>query len=57
MNLLGFLSESVFFGSGKAGVVLAVAGVVLVGLLVWMLWAERRLSQLERKINERNPRH
>ena len=57
MTILGFLSESVFFGSGKAGVVLAVAGVVLVGLLVWMLWAERRLSQLERKINERNPRH
>jgi len=56
MNLLGFLSESVFFGSGKAAVVLAVAGVVLVGFLVWMLWAERRLSRLERKINERDPR-
>ncbi|MGA1374115.1 MAG: CcmD family protein [Flavobacteriales bacterium] len=45
------LSESVFLGSGKAGVVLAVAGVVLIGLLAWMLWAERRLTRLERKIN------
>lgn len=55
MNTL-LLSESVFLGSGKAGVVLAVAGVVLVGLLVWMIWAERRLAQLERKINANEPR-
>lgn len=50
MNPLAFLSESVFFGSGKAGVVLAVAGVVLIGLLAWMLWAERRLNRLEKTI-------
>lgn len=39
--------EGLFFGSGKAMVVVAVAATVLIGLAVWMWRAEKRLGRME----------
>ena len=44
--------ERVFFGSGKAGVVLAVAAVILLGILIWIGRAQIRLRQLESRAEE-----
>jgi hypothetical protein len=44
--------ERVFFGSGKAGVVLAVAAVILLGILIWIGRAQIRLRQLESRSEE-----
>ena len=46
--------EGLFFGAGGAGVVVAVASTILIGLALWMWRAERRLSELERDIKDRN---
>lgn len=42
--------EGVFLGSGKAGVVVGVAALILLGLLGWMWRAHRRLASLEQRI-------
>ena len=40
------------FASGKINVVLAVVGVILVGLFVFLFMVERRLRKLEKKSEE-----
>lgn len=44
--------EKVFFGSGKAYVVLAVAVVILLGILFWIGRAQMRLRDLESRAEE-----
>ena len=42
--------EGVFLGAGKAGVVVGVAAIILIGLLLWMAQAGRRLKALETRL-------
>ena len=45
--------EESMYASGKINVVLAVVGVVLLGLFVYMFIMERRLRKLEKKSEAR----
>lgn len=60
MNLLSILflqatpMEEVFFGSGKAWVVLAVGATILLGLVGWIWRAQIRLKELEQHIKAMN---
>ena len=42
--------EQVFFGSGKAWVVLAVGATILLGLVGWIWRAQSRLKRLESRM-------
>lgn len=42
--------EGLFLGAGKAGVVVGVAALILIGLLLWMAQAGRRLNALETRL-------
>ena len=42
--------EGLFLGAGKAGVVVGVAALILIGLLLWMAQAGRRLNALESRL-------
>jgi len=42
--------EAVFFGSGKAWVVLAVGATILLGLVGWIWRAQIRLKELEQRM-------
>jgi len=44
--------ERVFFGSGKALVVLAVSATILLGILVWIGRAQIRLRDLESRAED-----
>ncbi len=44
--------EGLFFGAGKAGVVVGVAAMILIGLLLWIWSAHRKLNALEQRIEE-----
>jgi len=48
--------EGLFLGSGKAGVVVGVAAMILIGLLIWVIRAHRQLNQMEQRLEgmERN---
>jgi hypothetical protein len=58
MNKVLFLTsnasamDDLFLGSGKAGVVVGVAAIILVGLLLWVLRAHRQLTALEKRLDE-----
>lgn len=43
--------EGLFFGAGKAGVVVGVAALILIGLLLWIWSAHRQLNALEKRID------
>lgn len=45
--------EQAFFNSGKIYVVVAVAGVILIGIFVYLIQMERSLRKLEKELNER----
>ena len=48
--------EGWFFGSGKAYVVVGVAGLILVGMAWWLFRAETRLRGMEKMLNsKKNP--
>jgi len=51
--------EGVFFGAGKAGVVVGVAALILIGLLLWIWSAHRQLNALEKRLDaaSENPSH
>lgn len=42
--------EGLFFGAGKAGVVVGVAALILIGLLLWIWSAHRQLNALEKRV-------
>jgi hypothetical protein len=42
--------EGLFWGAGKAGVVVGVAAMILVGLLWWMYRSHKQLADMERRI-------
>lgn len=42
--------EGLFLGSGKAGVVVGVAAMILIGLMLWMIRAHRQLNQMEERL-------
>lgn len=50
--------EGLFLGSGKAGVVVGVAAMILVGLLIWMFRAHRQLNRMDERLTsmEHNPK-
>ena len=48
--------EGLFLGAGKAGVVVGVAALILIGLLLWMAQAGRRLNALEARLKEAEQR-
>lgn len=53
MNLLLDL-EGIFFAAGKAPIVLGVAIIILIGIGVWMIRMDKKLSNLEAQIDNHN---
>jgi hypothetical protein len=53
MNILIDL-DGIFFAAGKAPVVLGVAVIIIVGLGVWMVKMDKKLSNLEDSIDNHN---
>lgn len=45
--------EGLFFGSGKAPVVLGVVLIILLGFTWWMWRTEKRVQRMEDSINQR----
>jgi len=45
--------EQTFYDSGKIYVVVAVALVILIGIFVYLIRAERRIIRLEKEFNQR----
>lgn len=44
--------EGLFFGAGKAGVVVGVAALIFLGLLAWMWAAHRKLNAMQRRLDQ-----
>lgn len=53
MNLLLDL-EGIFFAAGKAPVVLGVAVIIIIGLGVWMVKMDNKISDLEDQLDNHN---
>jgi CcmD family protein len=43
-----------FYKEGKIYLVIAIAAIVFVGMAIYLFWLDRKLSKLEKKINEKN---